>query len=284
MTSRVDLHLHTTASDGTDSPRELVRRALAAGLTTIAITDHDSTEGVAEAVAAAQGTGLEVIPGIEISTDVPDSEVHVLGFYVDVADEELQRTLRLLRESRRGRAQSMVEKLRELGLDVEWGRVKAFAGAGAVGRPHVAQALVEKGYVGSTAEAFERYIGRNGPAYVERYKLTPAEAVELVQRAGGLPGLAHPVLGIVVDQQHELASVDAMLPELKRAGLVAMECYYTGYSREITEALLERARRYDLVPTGGSDYHGRNLEGSELGGVFVPPDAVVQLRARRGLR
>jgi len=203
------------------------------GVKVIAITDHDSTEGVGEAVAAAKDGRLEVIAGIEISTDVRESEVHVLGYFVDVADDELQRTLRLLRESRRGRARGMVEKLGQLGIDIEWERVQAFAGNGAVGRPHVAQALVEKGYVASNAEAFQRFIGRSGPAYVERYKLTPAEAAQLVCRAGGLPGLAHPVLGLVADQAHELTAVDAMLDDLKQAGLAAMECYYTATARRL---------------------------------------------------
>ncbi|MHB1004564.1 MAG: PHP domain-containing protein [Chloroflexota bacterium] len=282
--STVDLHLHTTASDGTDSPAELVQRAIAAGLKVIAVTDHDSTEGVAEALSAAQGSGLEVVPGIELSTDVAESEVHVVGYFVDTADEELQRVLRLLRESRRGRARAMVDKLAVLGIDIAWDRVKAFAGNGAVGRPHVAQALVEKGYVPTAADAFALYIGRNGPAYVDRYKLTPAEAVRLISRARGLAGLAHPVLGIVAGQMQELEMVDAMLPELKTAGMAAIECFYTGYSQAMTDLLLERARRFDFVPTGGSDYHGRNLEGSVLGDVYVPETSVVELARRRDSR
>lgn len=276
----VDLHLHTTASDGSDSPTALVRRAQAAGLKVIAVTDHDSTEGVAEALAAASGSGLEVIPGIEISTDVPSGEVHILGYFIDRENAELQRVLRTLRDSRRGRARGMVDKLAELGMPVDWERVKEIAGAGAVGRPHVAQAMVEKGYVASNAEAFERYIGRNGPAYVERYKLTPVEAVKLIISAGGLPGLAHPIIPGVEDSLGEEHTLDSLLEELAPAGLAAMECYYTGYTPEITASLLAKARRHNLIPTGGSDYHGRNLEGSVLGGVYVPLDSVADLRAR----
>jgi predicted metal-dependent phosphoesterase TrpH len=270
-TNLVDLHVHTTASDGTDSPREIVVKALAAGLRVIAITDHDSTEGVAEAQGAARGTDLEVIPGIEVSTDVPHAEVHVLGYFVDVADEDLQRTLRLLRESRRGRARRMVDKLAELGVEIDWERVKELAGAGAVGRPHVAQAMVEKGYVEKTAEAFDRYIGRNGPAYVERYKLTPAEAVQLIRRAKGLPALAHPVVAGAAEQLGAEVDLDALLAE---------QCYYTGYPPEITDVLLAKARALDLVPTGGSDYHGSNLVGPVLGGVYVPLASVAELRRR----
>lgn len=279
-TNLVDLHVHTTASDGTDSPSEIVAKALAAGLKVIAITDHDSTEGVAEALVAARGTDLEVIPGIEVSTDVPHAEVHVLGYFVDVADEDLQRTLRLLRESRRGRARRMVDKLAELGVEIDWERVKELAGAGAVGRPHVAQAMVEKGYVAKTAEAFDRYIGRNGPAYVERYKLTPAEAVQLIRRAKGLPALAHPVVAGAAEQLGAELDLDALLAELKQAGLAAIECYYTGYPPEITDALLAKAHALDLVPTGGSDYHGSNLVGPVLGGVYVPLESVAELRRR----
>ncbi|MHB1345461.1 MAG: PHP domain-containing protein [Thermoleophilia bacterium] len=276
----VDLHLHTTASDGTDAPAEVVRKARDLGLRVIAITDHDSTEGVAEAIASARGTDLEVIPGIEISTDVPLGEIHILGYFVDVADGELQNMLRLLRESRHGRARRMVDKLRDLGMDVDWERVKAFAGEGAVGRPHVARAMVEKGYVSTTAEAFDRYIGRNGPAYVERYKLTPPEAVQLVLGAKGLPGLAHPVIAGAAEPLGGSPDLEPLLAELSQAGLVAMECYYTGYTEDITADLLEKARRYNLMPTGGSDYHGANLVGPTLGGVHVPLSSVDALRDR----
>jgi len=278
-TNTVDLHLHTTASDGTETPAELVAHARAVGLEVIAVTDHDSTEGVSPAVAAAAGTGLTVIPGIEISTDVPEAEVHILGYFVDVADEHLQTTLRMLRESRRGRARRMVDKLADLGMPIDWQRVQELAGEGAVGRPHVAQAMVERGYVAATAEAFDRYIGRNGPAYVERYKLTPVEAAQLIIRAGGLPGLAHPVIEGAAEALGKELDLDALLAELKAAGLVAMECFYTGYTPETTAALLAKADRYGLVPTGGSDYHGSNLVGPVLGGVYVPPESVTRLRS-----
>lgn len=276
----VDLHLHTTASDGSDRPAELVRKALGVGLRVIAITDHDSTEGIAEAVAAADGTRLEVIPGIEMSTDVAQGEVHVLGYFVDLHDERLQATLRLLRESRRGRARGMVEKLTDMGMPIAWERVKELAGDGAVGRPHVAQALVEKGYVSTNAEAFDLYIGRTGPAYVERYKLTPVEAVRFIIQSGGLPSMAHPIFIGAAEPLGGEYDLDEMLVEMKDAGLVGLECYYTGYPPEVTRGLLEKARDLDLVPTGGSDYHGANLVGPVLGGVYVPYDSVEKLRRR----
>ncbi|MHB1131221.1 MAG: PHP domain-containing protein [Chloroflexota bacterium] len=278
-TRRCDLHLHTTASDGTNTPGELVALATAAGLAAIAVTDHDSTEGVAEAQAAAAQSGLEVIAGVELSTDVPQGEVHVLGYFVAPAAAELQETLRRLREGRRGRARKMVEKLTALGLPVEWERVKQLAGAGAVGRPHVAQALVEQGHVGSTTEAFDTLIGRSGPAYVERYKLTPADAVGLVLRAGGLPGLAHPVIVGAAEQLGEV-ELDSLLDEMVAAGLVALECYYADYPAEVTASLLEKARALHLIPTGGSDHHGRAAAGAQLGGVPVPYEAVESLKQR----
>ncbi len=271
MTSQVDLHLHTTASDGAYTPAAVVALARDRGLRTIAITDHDSMEGVAEALAAA-GHGLEVIPGVEINTDIPHAEVHILGYYVDYRHAELQDVLQRLRDFRRDRARRMVEKLARLGMPVDWQRVAALAGEGAVGRPHVAQALVERGYVADVSQAFDRYIGREGPAYVERHKLTPVEATRLIVRAGGLPVLAHP---------SGLANLTTLLDELTAAGLVGLEAYYTGYLPEETQGLLLLAQKYGLVATGGSDFHGGSiLPHADLGAVFVPVEAVAALRAR----
>ena len=272
MTNQVDLHLHTTASDGAYTPAAVVALARERGLRTIAITDHDSVEGVAEALAAA-GHGLEVIPGVEINTDIPQSEVHILGYYVDYRHAELQDVLRRLRDFRPDRARRMVEKLNRLGMHLDWQHVAALAGDGAVGRPHVAQALVERGYVTDVSQAFDRYIGREGPAYVERYKLTPVEATRLIVRAGGLAALAHP---------SGLANLPTLLDELTAAGLVGLEAYYTGYLPEETQGLLLLAQKYGLVATGGSDFHGGSiLPHADLGAVFVPMAAVAALQARQ---
>ena len=272
MTSPVDLHLHTTASDGAYAPAAVVALARERGLQTIAITDHDSVEGVAEALAAA-GHGLEVIAGVEINTDIPQSEVHILGYYVDYRHAELRDVLQRLRDFRRDRARRMVEKLNRLGMPLDWQRVAALAGDGAVGRPHVAQALVERGYVADVSQAFDLYIGREGPAYVERYKLTPTEATRLIVRAGGLPVLAHP---------SGLANLTLLLDELTAAGLVGLEAYYTGYLPEETQSLLALAQKYGLVATGGSDFHGGSiLPHADLGSVFVPMAAVAALQARQ---
>ncbi|MGH7908851.1 MAG: PHP domain-containing protein, partial [Thermodesulfobacteriota bacterium] len=187
---RIDLHAHTTASDGLLSPEQLIDLARAAGVGILAVADHDSTDSVDRAMAAGARVGIEVLPAVELNTDVPGAEVHLLGYLLDHHVAWFQRLLRRLRDGRLHRAERMVEKLRALGAPVAMERVLALSGGGAVGRPHVARALVEAGWVSETAEAFTRYIGRNGPAYVERLKVTPGEAVQIIRRAGGIPVLA----------------------------------------------------------------------------------------------
>lgn len=271
--SRIDLHMHTTASDGALSPTELVREAHTRGLECIAVTDHDSTDGIDEAVAEGERLGVHVIPGIEMSTDIPRAEVHILGYYLEYRDDEFQAVLRQLREGRRERAEKMVAKLAGMGVVIPWERVLEVAGQGSVGRPHIAQVMVEKGYVSSMVEAFTDYIGRNAPAYVERYKLTPADAVRLIRKVRGLPVLAHP---------GEVLTLDTLLPELIAAGLVGLECYYGDYSPETVEGLLALADEHGLIPTGGTDFH--RVEGigrgpHHPGDTWVPWESVRRLRA-----
>ena len=208
MPSRADLHTHSTYSDGVLTPKQLVDYAYSRGVRILALTDHDITDGIPEALEAARAyPDMLLIPGIEMSTDVPGNEVHVLGYFIDWQDAEFQRVLARLRDSRVDRARRMVERLAELGVPVSWERVRELAGEGAVGRPHIAQALVEAGHVSSVNEAFELYLGRNRPAYVEREKMTPAEVVQLLRKVGGLAVLAHP---------RELeGQLDGLLPELK---------------------------------------------------------------------
>ena len=258
MASRGDFHLHSTASDGILSPSELVDLAYSHGVRVMALTDHDSTEGVAEARAAAARHGdLTLIPGVEMGTDIPGGEVHVLGYYLEPENEELQAILARLREGSRGRGLGIVEKLNEMGLAVTWEQVQRIAGDASVGRPHVAQALVDKGYVADIKEAFDKYIGRNGPAYVEREKMTPAEAVATIVRLGGVACLAHPTdFGGREDGAADPLDLDALLTELKAAGLAGMEVYYKEYPPETVERLRAAARKYGLVAWGGTDYHG----------------------------
>ncbi len=282
-THRIDLHAHTTASDGALTPEELVDLAAERGLEVLAITDHDSTEGLGAALAHAAGR-LEVWPGVEISTDVPGSEVHVLGYFVDYHRPDFAATLAKLRESRLHRAERMVQKLAELGMPISWQRVRELAGAGAVGRPHVAQALLEARYISTFKEAFDRYIGRNGPAYVERYKLTPAEAIGLILDAGGLPSLAHPIYIGAASETGKQFDLQGYLPELVRAGLVGLEAYYSDYTPEISRELLALAREFSLIATGGSDFHGPTVNQVVLGEVDVPWSVVEQMRAWRASR
>ena len=272
----VDLHLHTTASDGRLTPTELVHLLARQGLWVAAITDHDSTEGLAEAYEAAEAyPQLTLIPGIEISTDIPGNEIHVLAYFIQYDDEDVQETLREFRQGRLHRAMGMVEKLRELGLKIEWQRVQEIAGDGAVGRPHVAQALLEGGYISEQKEAFTKYIGRNGPAYVERQKLTPREATELIIRWGGVPVLAHPSW---------VSDLEPTLEDLKQAGLAGMEVYYAKYSEELIQELGETASRHGLLACGGSDYHAVGNSGEPLPGSMGPPLEVVEKLATKRAR
>lgn len=279
--SRVDLHVHTTASDGTHTPAEVVALAAARGVGWLAITDHDSTDGIAGALTEARDRaqlGLatpEVIPGVELNSDVPSGELHILGYLLDYNDPVFQKRLLALREGRVDRGRAMVDRLRSLGLNVSWERVRELAG-GAVGRPHVAQALVEGGYVATVAEAFERYIGRTGPAYVQRLKLTPVEAVLWVREVGGVPALAHPA---------DVADLEQLLPDLLAAGLEGLEVYYGRYTQETIDCLLEVSARHGLIVTGGSDFHGTTvIADAELGGTLVPLEVVEALQDRKRIR
>ncbi len=270
--SKIDLHIHSTASDGRLSPAEVVRKSAGAGLTVIALADHDTVDGVVPALEAAKTfPRLKVIPGVEISTNVPTGEVHVLGYFIDYTHPELEATLRGMRNSRQQRAQGMIAKLKKLGLAIEWERVKEIAGSGSIGRPHLAQAMLEKGYIASIKEAFTKYIAWGGPAYVEREKMTPVEAVALILQANGLPVLAHPLT---------INDPEAMVIELKASGLVGIEAYYDSSTAEEINRVVSLAKRHGLIATGGSDYHGLD-DSTEtmIGGAGVPVESAEQLIA-----
>ena len=278
--SKVDLHIHSTASDGKLSPEAVVQKAAGLGLTTIALADHDSVNGIAPALAAAKAfPQLRVIPSIEISTDVPHGEAHVLGYFIDYTSHKLQSTLARLRNSRRERAQGMIAKLAKLGIHIEWQRVQEIAGTGTIGRPHIAQAMLEKGYITSLKEAFTKYISQGGPAYVEREKMTPAEAVAMVLEANGLPVLAHPFT---------INNPEMVIIELKAAGMVGIEAYYNSYSADEVSKLVSLANKHNLIATGGSDYHGLDASNETMiGGVDVPMESaerLIALAKQRGLQ
>jgi len=261
-----DFHLHSTHSDGKLTTQQLADLVVRNGLRVLALSDHDTTAGIREMAAALAPHGIQLIPAVELSTDIPGSEVHILGYFMDIDDPAFQAALARFREGRIGRGQRMIAKLQALGLDVSWERVQEIAGDASVGRPHVAQHLVERGYVASIPEAFERYIGRDGPAYAEREKMTPAEAVALIRNAGGLAVMAHP---------HYTPGYVEILAELKHQGLTGMEVYYRDLPPESVAELLSVARRLDLLPTGGSDFHGLGNPGERLpGDIPLPDDAI----------
>lgn len=269
----IDLHTHSTASDGLLAPARLVALANERGLSALALTDHDTVAGVAEAAAAAEGSGLRFIPGVELSTFVEAGEVHMLGYFVEPASPPLVEALARFREAREGRAEAMVARLTAAGAPIALERVVGLAAGGSIGRPHVARALVEAGHAASVNDAFERWLVRGRPGYVERYKLVPADAVRLIRAAGGVPVLAHP---------HSADDLARLLPELVAAGLAGIECYYGDYDAPRKRDYLALAARHGLVATGGTDFHGTGVAHRRpLGGTPVPPECIEELLARR---
>jgi predicted metal-dependent phosphoesterase TrpH len=267
----VDLHSHTTASDGALAPRDLVRLAARHGVRVLAVTDHDSTEGLPEAIDEAARYGIEIVPGLEINTDVPGAEIHVLGYCVDWQAEWFQAFLREQRAERTARVHRIVERLTGLGMPLAADEVFAICKEGSPGRPHVAQAMVNRGYVKSVREAFDRWLRTDGPANVPRRRLTPAEAVAVIRRADGVPVLAHP----------GLANRDEMIPGLVAAGLAGIETYYPEHSVGQITGYRRMCQRLRLVATGGSDYHGSHTgRASTVGSPHIPLEVWHALKQR----
>jgi predicted metal-dependent phosphoesterase TrpH len=269
---QADLHLHSTASDGRLTPAQVVQEAARRGLNFIALTDHDTIDGIAAAKEAVKSyPALKLIPGVEVSTDIPHGEAHVLGYFIDYTGKELAARLEHFRNSRLERARKMVAKLDKLGIHLDWRRIEEIAGDSVMGRPHIARAMLEKGYINDFKQAFTDYIGRDGPAYVEREKITPTEAVALIIRARGLAVLAHPFT---------VGQPEAMITELKSAGLAGIETYYNGYSQKDISRLVAMAKKHKLIATGGSDFHGIDSTETEIGGIDLPLASVEELIAR----
>ena len=265
-----DLHTHSTASDGLLAPAALVEEAVRRGLRAIALTDHDTVDGLAEAIAAGARRGVEVVPGVELGTDARPHEVHLLGYFVDRRSRRLREALAAQAEHRRQRAARMVERLNELGIEVTLAEVLALAGSGTVGRPHLARAIVARGAAADVAEAFDRYLASGRPAYVHRQALSPEAAVALVRAAGGVPVLAHPLT---------TGDPEATVARLLPAGLGGIEVDYGEYDAAARAALRALADRHGLIATGGSDYHGPgHKHGRELGGAVVSAATVDLLR------
>jgi len=258
--SRIDLHLHTTYSDGSLPPTEVLGLAQKAGVSALAITDHDIVDGIPEAIEAGAHLGIEVIPGIEISSRYGESELHMLGYFLDWKDSSLSSRLVQLRASRHRRNPRIIEKLNELGLDLTYEEVKALAGTGSIGRPHIARVLMAKGYVRSAKEAFDRYLAEGAAAYVPRDLPEPAEAIAWIRTARGIPVLAHPTW---VKESAE--GLFGLCDKLKAEGLGGIEVHYSTHKPQQTSQFLEIARRLDLLVTGGSDFHGLTKPDIEVG-------------------
>jgi len=268
-----DLHLHTNYSDGTFTPEELVRRAQRAGLSVIALTDHDSVGGVVPARVASDGTGLEVVAGVEFGTPAGDSEfpeAHIVGLFIDPDYPELRSTLEAWRALRRERAVQICEKLNDAGVSVRPDEVFALAGGGSVGRLHVAKALVANGEAATIAAAFNRWIGPDGPAYVPRRCASTVELIRLIHRSGGVAALAHPKLNVKDDE----------IPAFADAGLDAIEVYSPEHTREDERRYAGIAAELRLLVAGGSDCHGGNKTTCALGSVRLAPPQVEALRER----
>ena len=266
-----DLQLHSAASDGSDSPTEVVRRAARKGFAAIALTDHDTMEGVAEAAEAAAAHDIELIAACELSTlDESDRQIDILAYGIAVEDAEFQATLKTIRSGRLGRAHLMVQRLNELGYAVSWDRVQAIAGGENIGRPHVARAMVEAGVVPAMKDAFTPdFILDGGRCYVQRVKISPSEAIEQIHRAGGVAVAAHPGRTNLTDDE---------VTALVSAGLDGLEVHYPRHSRAETARFLELAGRHDLLVTGGSDDHGDINEGRLLGRIRLPWPHVERLK------
>ena len=284
--AQVDLHLHSSRSDGKLSPAGLIHLCSASGLKIVALTDHDSTEGVEEAQEAATRIGdIEVISGVELSCDTTLGEVHILGLFVDVEAEDLQEFLECTRRGRRARGRQIVERLAASGVNLSFERVLEIADGGAVGRPHVARAMVEAGYVGDIKEAFDRFLGKGGAGYVARSRLTPVGAVEVLVRNRALPVLAHPLESAVKSGRREICRLEKVVSELASAGLAGLEVYYGDYTPVQVRRLELIAQRFGLIPCGGSDYHKTDTPGEPLPGSVGPPlETVETLRLIKRVR
>ncbi|RAK08634.1 hypothetical protein C8C77_10223 [Halanaerobium saccharolyticum] len=254
---KIDLHMHTTASDGASTPEELVEKCIELGLETIAVTDHDNLTSVEKVQRLGQEKGLNVVSGIEISTYRGDAEYHILGYFVDLENDALLGLTETILDSRVERTHKMIEKLTEMGYPLEFEDVKKFATGVSLGRPHVARAMIEKGYIEEIGDAFtEEFIAGGGKAYVEKKNILPAEAIEVILKAGGIPVIAHPYIinhGQALDKEE--------IARLKSVGLRGVEVYQTKHNEKITKKYKKIAEELDLLVTGGSDYHGENSPG-----------------------
>lgn len=277
----IDLHVHSNASDGTLTPTRLVAEAKKAGLSAFALTDHDTTDGVAEAKAAAEAVGIELVPGVELSTEYEGKEIHVLGLYINVANEALQKHMADFRDSRDNRNVYMLEKLRAEGFDITMEALETMFPDAVITRAHVARYLLDKGYIPDIKTAFSEYIGEGCRCYVGRPKVTPMDAVDYILEAGGTPVLAHPVV-----YHMDRPQLKKMIAEMKAHGLVGMEAVYSENTPADEQDYKALAREEGLLITGGSDFHGENKPDIRLGRgrgkLYVPYSFLEAVKLARG--
>jgi hypothetical protein len=259
-----DLHVHTRSSDGKITAEEAVKQAQRAGLAAISISDHDSISGIEAGIWAGKKYGVEVVPGVELSSEVWGTDLHFLGYFIDWRKKWFRDKLGQLQEARRDRARKMIEKLRRLGVEISYEAVISLDGK-VLGRPHIAQVMLDHRYVKTIDEAFDRYLGMRKPAYVKKFLLSPEEAINMIRKLGGVPVLAHPVF----------ARADEMLPELIEMGLRGIEVYHSSHDAQTTEHYEEVAKKYGLLITGGSDAHGLEVP---IGSVRIPYSLVEELK------
>lgn len=276
-TRRIDLHVHSTASDGTLTPAELVTEAKSSGLSAFALTDHDTVDGIAEAKSAAAAASIELISGVELSTEYKDKEVHMVGLFLDETNPHLLEHLALYRDNRDNRNEKMYQKLREKGFDINEYALREMFPDGVLTRAHVARFLLEKGYISSVSTAFEKYIGDDCPCYVPKTKITPQEAIDLIHHAGGKAILAHPLLYHMSDKR-----LRELIIECKTYGLEGIEALYSTYQPGDERYIRRLAKEYDLKISGGSDFHGSNKPhirlGNGTGHLFIPYEILENLR------
>lgn len=276
----IDLHMHSTFSDGSLTPEQLVARGVGLGLKALALTDHDSTNGVGRFLEACRVQGMIGVSGVELSVNVDKGTMHMLGYHVTPGTAELEGLLVKIREGRRLRNEEILARLQKLGCALTWEEVQAYAGEDVVGRPHFAQALQARGYISKKDEAFEKYLGKGKPAYVERFRLSPEQGIAAIRGAGGVPVLSH-----AFTLQLSSEELRRKVREWKAMGLEGLEVYYSEHSAELVEEYLRLCAEFDLIATGGSDFHGvvnPDIEmGRGFGSLRVPDEVLDALQARR---
>ena len=277
----IDLHSHSLYSDGSDTPEKLVDKALQVGLSALALTDHDTVRGVKHAAAAAEGTDLEIIPGVELSTFYKRGEVHIVGLFVDCNNKGFLEELGQICFIREERNRKMCARLNIMGVDIDYDNLIEIYGSKTITRSHIADYMLNKGIIKERREAFDKYIGSGCPAHIRWEKITAEHGIELIKSAGGVPILAHPVAYKLTD-----AELEELLIHLKKHGLEGMEVFYSTNSKSFTDKSLHLARKHDLIISGGSDYHGRTKPlislGTGLGGLKVSDSLLPPIREAIG--